>query len=176
MEAGGWTLFQRRMDGTVDFNRTWSEYMHGFGDLSGEFWLGLSKIHRMANGTFPPQLRVDLEDFDGNKAFAVYDTFYIEGSKTDYTLHVSGYNGTANDAMYYNDGARFSTSDDDNDQRSKGSCAIIYGGAWWHKSCSFANLNALYFACTRYGTDGVTWYQWKTNYSSLKSTSMKVKQ
>ena len=174
MEAGGWTLFQRRVDGSVNFNRTLIEYVHGFGDLNGEFWLGLIKIHRLANSSFQPQLRVDLEDFNSSTAFAIYDTFYIEAPRTDYVLHVSGYNGTAGDAMYYNNGAKFSTYDDDNDS-SGNNCAIYYGGPWWHKNCSYGNLNALYFAYLHYGFDGVTWYQWKGDWSSIKSTSMKIK-
>ena len=34
--------------GSVDINRTWDEYKHGFGnDLKGEFWLGFDKIRRL---------------------------------------------------------------------------------------------------------------------------------
>ena len=60
-DGGGWTVFQKRLNGSVDFYRYWNDYKRGFGDLNSEFWLGLDKIHRLTsynNNT----LRVDLEE------------------------------------------------------------------------------------------------------------------
>lgn len=33
-------VIQRRMDGMVNFYRPWEAYKDGFGDRSGEYWLG----------------------------------------------------------------------------------------------------------------------------------------
>jgi hypothetical protein len=41
------------------------------------------------------ELRIDLEDFNGNKVYAKYSTFYVGGAATKYKLHVGGYSGTA---------------------------------------------------------------------------------
>ena len=60
-DGGGWTVFQKRLNGSVDFYSYWNDYKRGFGDLNSEFWLGLDKIHRLTsynNNT----LRVDLEE------------------------------------------------------------------------------------------------------------------
>ena len=34
-------VFQRRVDGSVDFYQNWYKYEHGFGDLAHEHWLGM---------------------------------------------------------------------------------------------------------------------------------------
>ena len=90
--GGGWTVFQKRFDGSMDFFLNWSDYKHGFGDLSGEFWLGNDKIHHLtANKN--NILRVDLEDFDGNTAYAEYNMFGVMSGNESYKLILGSYSG-----------------------------------------------------------------------------------
>ena len=91
-EGGGWTVFQKRLDGSVDFYRYWNDYKRGFGDLCGEFWLGLDKIHRLTSDD-KNVLRVDLEDFEGNTAYAEYNLFGVMSEKDKYKLILGSYSG-----------------------------------------------------------------------------------
>ena len=95
-DGGGWTVFQRRQDGSVDFYRNWTDYKYGFGNMSGEFWLGLENIERLTKDN-DKELRVDLEDFEMEKRYAKYGTFKVEGGK--YKLTVEGYSGECNECM-----------------------------------------------------------------------------
>ena len=90
--GGGWTIFQRRMDGSVDFYRNWLNYRKGFGDLNGEFWLGLNKINRLSKSG-QNTLRVDLEDFENETRYAEYRTFAVANETGKYRLTVGGYSG-----------------------------------------------------------------------------------
>ena len=77
----------------------------------------------------PPQLRVDLEDWEGNTTFDKYDQFSVGAEDSDYTLSVSGYQSvsTAGDSLTHHNGQRFSTPDRDNDVGSS-HCALNYHG------------------------------------------------
>ena len=86
-------MFQRRQDGSVDFYRGWYDYKYGFGSLSGEFWLGLDKIHRLTVGE-SNKLRVDLEDFNNNTAFAEYSSILVANEMAKYQLTLESYGGT----------------------------------------------------------------------------------
>ena len=90
--GGGWTVFQKRFDGTVDFFRTWDDYRQGFGNLNGEFWLGLDKIYRLTASS-SNKLRVDLEDVRGGRAFAEYQSFSVANEEEKYLLILGSYSG-----------------------------------------------------------------------------------
>ena len=88
----GWTVFQKRLDGSVDFFLNWSDYKVGFGDLNGEFWLGLDKIHRLTSCD-KSMLRVHLEDFEGNTSYAEYNKFGVMSENDKYKLILGSYSG-----------------------------------------------------------------------------------
>ena len=88
--GGGWLVFQKKLDGSVNFYRDWAKYKSGFGYRTGEFWLGLDNIYRLtSSGRY--KLRVDLENFSGNTYHAEYNFFKVEGEK--YQLSVGSYTG-----------------------------------------------------------------------------------
>lgn len=93
--GGGWIIFQRRLDGSVDFYRGWKDYKHGFGDLKGEFWLGLDKINRLTKAT-NTILRVDLEDTTGKTRYAQYSSFSVSSERSKYQLSLGSYSGKLN--------------------------------------------------------------------------------
>lgn len=45
-----WQVFQRRFDGSENFNRPWAEYEEGFGSVSAEFWLGMTCLNDRSFG------------------------------------------------------------------------------------------------------------------------------
>ena len=90
-DGGGWTVFQKRLDGSVDFYRGWEDYKRGFGNLNGEFWLGLDKIHRLTKER--NRLHVDLEETTGKTAYAEYDFFGVASERSKYKLSLGTYSG-----------------------------------------------------------------------------------
>ncbi|XP_015751258.1 PREDICTED: ryncolin-1-like isoform X5 [Acropora digitifera] len=171
--GGGWTVFQRRQDGSVDFYRDWDAYKRGFGNLKGEFWLGLDKIHRLTVKD-SKKLRVDLEDNLGNTAFAEYSSISVASEQAKYQLRVGTYSGTAGDSLRIHDGQAFSTKDRDYDSHSGKMCAVSFTGAWWYNACHFSNLNGRYLN-GQINWQGMSWYHWKNSYLSLKKSEMKIR-
>ena len=181
-DGGGWTVLMRRQDGSVDFYLNWTEYKRGFGNLEREHWLGLDNMHLLTHqSSDPPQLRVDLADWEGNTAFAKYDQFSVGDEDSDYTLSVSGYQSasTAGDSLTSHNGQRFSTPDRDNDIWGNGDhCAVDFHGPWWHFGCYFSLLTGKYYTSGgpwNTAPHGVIWIHWKGHYYSLRYADMKIR-
>ena len=171
-DGGGWTVFQRRQDGSVDFYRGWNDYKSGFGQLTAEFWLGNDKIHRLTAAR-PSSLRVELEDWNGVRVYAKYGKFNIGDEQAKYRLKVGSYSGTVTDSLTYHNNTAFSTKDRDNDNDGSSSCAVECTGAWWYKSCQLSNLNGRYLGNQRHWA-GLRWAFFRNNLS-LKFTEMKLR-
>ena len=164
-------MFQRRQDGSVDFYRGWNDYKAGFGQLTAEFWLGNDKIHRLT-ASRPSSLRVELEDWNGNRVSAKYGKFNIGDEQAQYRLEVGSYSGTAGDSLANHNNMAFSTKDRDNDRRSS-NCAVRFTGAWWYNSCIHSNLNGQYLG-NKNDNRGARWGGFKGSLS-LKFTEMKLR-
>ncbi|MGH0149439.1 UNVERIFIED_CONTAM: hypothetical protein FKN15_033427 [Acipenser sinensis] len=163
--GGGWTVLQHRHNGSVSFNRTWKEYKKGFGSFKGEFWLGNDKIHLLTKAK-DMILRIELEDFGGIREYAKYEEFYVSNEYLQYRLSVSGYSGTAGDALHFNkhynhDQKLFTTPDKDNDMYPSGNCGAYYSSGWWFDACMSANLNGKYYHKNYKGVrNGIFWGTW----------------
>ncbi|XP_028391562.1 ryncolin-1-like [Dendronephthya gigantea] len=171
-DGGGWTVFQRRQDGSQDFYLGWSDYKAGFGDLNGEFWLGLDKIHRLWKSG-QNVLRVDLMDFNGAERYAKYGTFSVADESDKYRLNIGSYSGNAGGSLDYHNQMQFTTKDSDNDAGGYENCATRWKGAWWYKSCHHSNLNGQYLGAGQSGGSGIRWSRW--HYYSMKKTEMKIR-
>ena len=172
-DGGGWTVFQRRQDGSVDFYRGWNDYKSGFGRLTAEFWLGNDKIHRLT-ASRASSLRVELEHWNGVRVYATYGRFNIGNEQAKYRLEVSSYSGTAGgDSLAYHNKMAFTTKGRDNDRYRRANCAVPFTGAWWYNRCQYSNLNGKYLG-NKKDKQGIRWSGFRGTLS-LKFIEMKLR-
>uniref|UniRef100_A0A667J4W2 Angiopoietin like 4 n=1 Tax=Lynx canadensis TaxID=61383 RepID=A0A667J4W2_LYNCA len=179
LHNGGWTVIQRRQDGSVDFNQPWEAYKAGFGDPQGEFWLGLEKVHRIT-GDRGSRLAVQLQDWEGN-AESLQFPVYLGGEDTAYSLQLTapvaselGATTVAPNGL----SLPFSTWDQDHDLRGDKNCAKSLSGGWWFGTCGHSNLNGQYFRSIprqrRQREKGIFWKTWRGRYYPLQATTMLI--
>jgi len=172
--GGGWLVILKRFDGSQDFYKEFADYKKGFGSLDGEYWLGLDKINAVTNsGVY--ELRIDLEDFDGNKRYAKYSSFKV-GKGPDYVLSLGGYAGDIGDSFGSSNGVKFSTRDFDQDTSDITNCAARFKGGWWYEDCFEACLTGQYLIEDHDSyADGIHWRAWRGYHYSLKKADMKIR-
>uniref|UniRef100_A0A6P7EZ46 Ficolin-1-like n=1 Tax=Diabrotica virgifera virgifera TaxID=50390 RepID=A0A6P7EZ46_DIAVI len=143
-KGGGWTHIQKRFDGSQDFYLPWRDYKFGFGDLIGEFWIGLENIYHMT-AFETSQLLIEITATNKTNSYAQYKSFSIGNERDGYILNkLGGYSGDAGDYMRSHLNSKFSTMDVDLDKNNSKNCAQESEGAWWYVDgvyCHYSNLN-----------------------------------
>ncbi|XP_055865173.1 fibrinogen C domain-containing protein 1 [Biomphalaria glabrata] len=180
-DGGGWIIFQRRINGKVDFYRDWKEYRDGFGDYNiGEFYLGNENIFKLTS-TEEYDLRIDLEfnntkyftQYNNKTYFAQYENFKVLSETDKYKLQIGNYSGNAGDDLSPHNNMFFTTFDRDNDVASDLNCAEQCSGAWWYKSCHDSNLNGQW---GRNSYKGMNWEQLTRYSNSVYFSEMKIRE
>lgn len=137
LDGGGWTVVQyRARNYATDFDRTWTEYANGFNNGTG-YWIGLDNLYKLTNDA-DYELRIDLEDWCGNKAYAHYSNFKVSSASVRYRLQASNFSGTMRDSLTSSNGRSFSIAGGAYCYSRKRS------GGWWYDDsydCMSTNLN-----------------------------------
>lgn len=175
-DGGGWTVVQRRVNinNSMPFNKSWTEYKEGFGDLSSEFWYGLKALHVLTSqGEW--EMRVELESTKGEFYYKHYSRVEVKGEENGYMLNLSrgSRNKNTTDFMKHFSGKKFSTHDKDNDGDGTIPCAQLFKGGWWYPTTCRAdkslNLNAELLQTQK------KWRPSPGKYIRLARTEMKIR-
>ncbi|XP_033752089.1 microfibril-associated glycoprotein 4-like [Pecten maximus] len=179
-DNGGWTVIQRRMDGSVNFTRMWNDYTFGFGNANSEYWIGNENLYQMTT-YYNYTMRIDMYGWENDHAYAEYGIFFISSEQNGFQLNIGNYRGTAGDSLNYHNDMKFTTIDKDNDKWFL-NCAAKDGAGWWYRNCGYSSLNGLYIpggnkTITPDGIiKGIIWFHWKWLYNySLRKTEIKIK-
>ncbi|XP_078489867.1 microfibril-associated glycoprotein 4-like [Ciona intestinalis] len=177
MEAasGGWTFVQRRQNGSVDFYQDWANYTNGFGNLDGDFWLGLENLHLLTRDN-KSALRIDIKmDCYGYywslSQNVQYSFFHVASAAEAYKLNVGGFNTSSwlGDILTQSNGYSFSTYDNISDHIRSLNCTQPNHGGWWRYACSYSSINGVYAPC-QMGNQYAGWYihgHYSANYMAM---------
>ncbi|KAI9575496.1 ficolin-2-like isoform X1 [Glossina fuscipes] len=173
MNGDGWTIVQKRYNGSVDFHRNWVDYKSGFGNVHGEFWIGLDKLHVLTTTQGRQELLVVLENYHGDVKYARYDAFEVGPKSQRYKLKLGTYKGDAGDSLRYHENAGFHTKDNDETKE----CVKKYKGGWWYKNCLRTNPNGIYYRTEKalFPGTGIYWRSFVDADESLKAIRMMIR-
>ena len=162
---------QRRISDSVDFDRDWDEYVNGFGEADGNYWMGLEEIHQLTT-THDVGLDINIVTFEGDPFTLKFETISVGNAASNYTMTFTGYSQSSDRVKFplfnsnYN-GLMFTTRDRDNDLKPVTNCASdISKGGWWYHGCGHINLNGNYEGDVTVTRTGIL-----VNYIDTTSTS-----
>ena len=132
-DGGGWTVIQRNnKNSLVNFNKNWTDYEEGFGNLNSEFWYRLEEMHSLTQrGQW--EMRVDYPFYNKTWSYLHYNQFSVGSASEEYPLTVGGFTGVGSDQFgdKPHNGMKFSTVDNENDNNNFYNCAALHRSGWW---------------------------------------------
>lgn len=168
-----WTVVQRRLNGSVNFSRPWDDYVQGFGDPTGDYWIGLEHLHVLT--TRGCKLMITMQDYNGANASIVYASITVRSVTFNYELGITAnWTGSAGDSLSAANGIGFTTYDKDHDEHYLNCARLHGGGGWWYTDCGLSRLNGKFAPTPRRDDEHITWHSWKHTDDSLKSSSMVI--
>ena len=160
------------MDGSLTFDRPWLDYQTGFGDVQGEYWLGLNTLHNLTT-TNTYSLYVEMIS-GGECSFAAFDEIHVGPEADSYRLSVSGYqaHSTAGDSV-----TRFQSYGLINNRQfstisigPQSDCSSMYLAGWWYApatGCYDACATCLYNPPDPFTMGGIQWYSAYSDWRSF---------
>ena len=184
-DGGGWIVIQRRNAsmGWVNFTRNYADYEKGFGDLDGEFWIGLKNIYELTN---QDDVALRMSTWNDPTWLIItwnYQSFRISDESQGYTfLSLGSNNGSSSvftpfrhgeDSLY-----RFHTYD----HYYIRNCGFLTQSGWWYyrdHCVEFSNLNGRHQPSGVPGADqlreGIMWYTRYSGYDYYTHAEMKIR-
>ncbi|XP_062597193.1 fibroleukin-like [Saccostrea cucullata] len=87
--GGGWTAIQKRVDGSLTFDRNWTDYKNGFGSPEQNVWIGNDVIHKFTKEN-TSSLYVSITLQNGTTLYEMYDRFSVSNEAGKYQLFLAG--------------------------------------------------------------------------------------
>ena len=176
-QKDGWIIIQRRVDASVSFERSWNEYVAGFGDVNGNFWLGLDAIHDLTTAQ-PMRLQIDVVPCNIPAISIPYQQIYVGDAASEYRLTITS-DTPGDDTLYnsfnFHSGSKFSTYDNDNDAIGSLHCAAQNRAGWWFSACHRLHLNGVYGGASRMENYNMRMEYLGNNYEPIQTVTMKIR-
>jgi hypothetical protein len=146
IKEGGRTVIQRPFNGDVELAHGYDDYIDGFGDVSGDHWLGLEIMHLLITrpGATNSLLIAVYQYNIYTRMYMKHANVLVDDRESGYKLHVtlsdqdtSSSDLTSNlwkgESLTASDGWAFTTLDHDVDGKKTANCASKNGGGggWW---------------------------------------------
>ena len=176
-DGGGWIIYQRRLDGSVNFTRNWDDYKSGFGIVGNdktEMWLGNENVYQLlqAYGSTECELWYEAHSFDGDVCSAKCYHFQMSDEAKGYKLNWTTVDESVKDLSYdlnYERNTRFTTFDKIS---GRSRCVDEKKGGWWYRSCGYIFFNGVYIPTKQRNMNSIYWERCKDQSTLQKSCMM----